>query len=48
LKILNLNYVLITYFYIERALHELNYEILYRPNKIIVPILGLIEIVEKS
>jgi hypothetical protein len=48
LKNLNLNYVLITYFYIERALHELNYEILYRPNKIIVPILGLIEIVEKS
>jgi len=48
LKNLNLNYVLITYFYIERALHELNYEILYRPNKIIVPVLGLIEIVEKS
>jgi len=48
LKNSNLNYVLITYFYIERALHELNYEILYRPNKIIVPVLGLIEIVEKS
>jgi len=48
LKNLNLNYVLITYFYIERALHELNYEILYRPNKIIVPVLGLKEIVEKS
>ncbi|MHA1987573.1 MAG: hypothetical protein ACW98D_13120 [Promethearchaeota archaeon] len=48
LKNLNLNYVLITYFYIERALHELNYEILYRPNKIIIPVLGLIEIVEKS
>jgi len=47
LKNLNLNYVLITYFYIERALHELNYEILYRPNKIIIPVLGLIEIVEK-
>ena len=48
LKNLNLNYVLITYFYIERALHELKYEILYRPNKIIVPVLGLKEIVEKS
>jgi len=48
LKNLNLNYVLITYFYIERALHELNYEILFRPNKIIVPVLGLKEIVEKS
>lgn len=48
LKNLNLSYVLITYFYIERALHELNYEILYRPNKIIVPVLGLKEIVEKK
>ncbi|MFW9894418.1 MAG: hypothetical protein ACFFD7_01280 [Candidatus Thorarchaeota archaeon] len=48
LKDLNLSYVLITYFYIERALHELKYEILFRPNKIIVPILGLKEIVEKE
>ncbi len=48
LKNLNLSYVLITYFYIERALHELKYEILFRPNKIIVPILGLKEIVEKN
>jgi len=48
LKGLNLNYVLITYFYIERALHELNYEILFRPNKTLVPILGLKEIIDKS
>ncbi|MFX1591525.1 MAG: hypothetical protein ACFFCL_02420 [Promethearchaeota archaeon] len=48
LKNLTSDYILITYFYIERALHELNYEILFRPNKIIVPILGLKEIVEKS
>ncbi|MFX1417976.1 MAG: hypothetical protein ACFE9N_03530 [Promethearchaeota archaeon] len=48
LKALDLNYILITYFYIERALYELNYEILFRPNKTIVPILGLKEIVDKS
>jgi maltose alpha-D-glucosyltransferase/alpha-amylase len=48
LKNLDPNYILITYFYIERALYELNYEILFRPNKIIVPILGLKEIVDKS
>jgi maltose alpha-D-glucosyltransferase/alpha-amylase len=48
LKNLNQNYILITYFYIERALHELKYEILFRPSKIIIPILGLKEIVEKS
>ena len=48
LKTLNLNYILITYFYIERTLYELNYEILFRPNKIIVPILGLKEIIDKS
>ncbi|MCK4287323.1 MAG: hypothetical protein KAX18_14025, partial [Candidatus Lokiarchaeota archaeon] len=48
LKNLNLSYVLITYFYIERALHELKYEILFRPNKIIVPILGLKEILERN
>ncbi|MFW9821622.1 MAG: hypothetical protein ACFFE4_01720 [Candidatus Thorarchaeota archaeon] len=48
LKDLNLSYVLITYFYIERALHELKYEILFRPNKIIIPILGLKEIVDKN
>ena len=48
LENLTSQYILITYFYIERALHELNYEILFRPNKIIVPILGLKEIVDKS
>ena len=48
LKNLDADTILITYFYIERALHELNYEILFRPNKIIVPILGLKEIIEKS
>jgi hypothetical protein len=48
LKNLNLSYVLITYFYIERALHELKYEMLFRPNKIIVPVLGLKEIVERN
>ena len=48
LKNLNMDYVLITYFYIERALNELSYEIGHRPNKILVPILGLKEIVDKS
>jgi hypothetical protein len=48
LKNLNAHYTLITYFYIERALHELNYEMLFRPSKIIVPILGLKEIIDKS
>ena len=47
LKNLSINVTLITYFYIERALHELNYEILFRPQKVIVPILGLKEIVDK-
>jgi len=48
LKELDVDYILITYFYIERALYELNYEILFRPNKVIVPILGLKEIVDKK
>ncbi len=47
LKNLSIHVSLITYFYIERALHELNYEILFRPHKVIVPILGLKEIVDK-
>jgi len=47
LKDLDVDYTLITYFYIEKALYELRYEILFRPNKIIVPILGLKEIVDK-
>ncbi|MFX0186238.1 MAG: hypothetical protein ACFE8A_00730 [Candidatus Hodarchaeota archaeon] len=41
------NIILTNYFTIERALYELNYELLFRPNKIIVPILGLKEIIEK-
>ncbi|MFX1390802.1 MAG: hypothetical protein ACFE9Z_12130 [Promethearchaeota archaeon] len=48
LKELEIHYTLITYFYIERALNELNYEILYRPSKTIIPILGLKEIIDKS
>ncbi|MHA2119667.1 MAG: hypothetical protein ACW990_00545 [Promethearchaeota archaeon] len=48
LKNLNVSKILITYYYIERALYELNYELLFRPNNIIVPILGLKEIVDKS
>jgi len=48
LKGLKVNYTLITYFYIERTLYELNYEILFRPDKIIVPILGLKEIIERN
>ncbi|MFX1501472.1 MAG: hypothetical protein ACFFDH_10970 [Promethearchaeota archaeon] len=48
LKNLKADYILITYFYIERTLHELNYEILFRPNMIITPILGLKEIIDKS
>ncbi len=47
IKTLNPNITLTNYFTIERALHELNYELLFRPNKTIVPILGLKEIIEK-
>lgn len=47
IKTLNPNITLTNYFTIERALHELNYELLFRPNKAIVPILGLKEIIEK-
>lgn len=46
-KSLNLHFTLINYFTIERTLHELDYELLFRPNKIIVPILGLKEIIDK-
>lgn len=46
-KSLKLHFTLINYFTIERALHELDYELLFRPNKIIVPILGLKEILDK-
>ncbi|MFX0021611.1 MAG: hypothetical protein ACFE9S_04745 [Candidatus Hermodarchaeota archaeon] len=47
LKDIEVDYTLITYFYIEKALYELRYEILFRPSKIIIPILGLKEIVDK-
>ncbi len=42
----NLNKELIKYFTIERMLRELTYEFLFRPDNIIVPILGLKEITE--
>jgi len=44
---LNLHFTLINYFTIERALHELDYELLFRPRNIIVPILGLKELIDK-
>ncbi len=47
LKTLKPDLTLTYYFYIERTLHELNYELLFRPSKAIVPILGLKEITEK-
>ncbi len=46
-KSLNLNFTLINYFTIERVLHELDYELLFRPSNIIIPILGLKEIIDK-
>ncbi len=46
-KSLKINFTLINYFTIERALHELDYELLYRPSKIIIPILGLKELIDK-
>lgn len=45
---LKLHFTLINYFTIERTLHELNYELLFRPNNSIIPILGLKEIIEKN
>ena len=39
---------LVDFFIIERTLREINYESLYRPDKIIVPLLGLKEIIEKN
>jgi hypothetical protein len=46
-KSLNLNFPLINLFTIERAMHELDYELLYRPSNMIIPILGLKEIIDK-
>ena len=45
---LKLHFILINYYSIERALHELEYELLFRPNKMIIPILGLKEIIDKE
>jgi hypothetical protein len=42
-----LQITLINYFTIERVLHELTYELLFRPDKILIPILGLKEIIDK-
>ncbi|TFG25601.1 MAG: hypothetical protein EU532_11530 [Promethearchaeota archaeon] len=47
-KNLKLHFTLINYYSIERALHELEYELLFRPNKMIIPILGLKEIIDKG
>jgi predicted trehalose synthase len=46
-KSLNLQFTLINFFTIERVLHELGYELLFRPSNIIIPILGLKEIIDK-
>ncbi len=46
-KSLDLNFTLINYFTIERVLHELSYELLFRPGNIIIPLLGLKEIIDK-
>ena len=46
-KSLKLNFTLINFFTIERVLHELDYELLFRPGNIIIPILGLKEIIDK-
>jgi hypothetical protein len=45
---LKLHFTLINYFTIERTLHELNYELLFRPNVTIIPLLGLKEIIDKN
>lgn len=38
---------IINYFTIERVLREISYEVLFRPNKIIVPVLGLKELIDQ-
>lgn len=48
LKDLNPNITLINYFTIERILHEVHYEMLFRPNKFIIPLLGLQEVIENN
>ena len=47
-KNLKLHFTLINYFTIERTLYELNYELLFRPNNTIIPLLGLKEIIDKN
>ncbi len=47
-KRLKLHFTLINYFTIERTLHELNYELLFRPNNVIIPILGILEILREG
>ncbi|TFG13536.1 MAG: hypothetical protein EU531_09710 [Promethearchaeota archaeon] len=46
-KSIKVDFTLINYFTIERALHELDYELLYRPSKLIIPILGLKELIDR-
>jgi len=48
LKDIDLDLTLLNIFTIERILHEIKYEILFRPNKLIIPLLGLKELIEKS
>lgn len=48
LKDIDIDFTLINILTIERILHELNYEILFRPHKFIVPLLGLKEVIEKN
>jgi predicted trehalose synthase len=43
----DLQITLINYFTIERVLQELSYELFFRPDKILIPILGLKEIIDK-
>ena len=48
LKNLKTNITLINYFTIERVLHEIYYEILFRPKKFLVPLLGLKEVIDNN
>ena len=48
LKDLEPSITLINYYTIERILHEIQYEMLFRPNKFIIPLLGLQEVIENN
>lgn len=48
LQNLGINKILVYFFTIERVLYEINYEILYRPNMVFIPFLGLKEMIEKN